>query len=199
MDLLTMLADLEDNDDLHLARLVILLDAFAKNDGSGVIEGLTKLAKLDFFLRYPVYLEKALQARQKTTRDVRVAEHERRSVESAMVRFRYGPWDHRYRRFINLLVARGLAEVAVDGRTVNVRLTERGREAARTLVGQDAFEDVARRARALHNHMNLAGTTLMRFVYETFPEIGDLRLGEEISHEPDPARPNSGPELPELA
>lgn len=199
MELLTTLADLEENEDLHLARLVILLDAFSKNDGSGVIQGLTKLAKLDFFLRYPVYLERALEARNKSTRDVRVAEHERKSVESSMIRFRYGPWDRRYRQFINLLVARGLAEVAVDGRTINIRLTDRGRETAHSLAEKEAFEDVTRRARVLNTHMNLAGTTLMRFVYQTFPEIGDLRLGEEISHEPDVANTDSSSELSGLA
>lgn len=43
-----------------------------------------------------------------------------------MVRYRYGPWDHRYRRFLNVLVARGLMKVRTDGRTVQIDLTAMG-------------------------------------------------------------------------
>ena len=65
MTLFEILADLEDNDDLHLARLLILLGTFVGQNQTGSVEGLTKLAKLDFLLRYPVYLERALEARKK--------------------------------------------------------------------------------------------------------------------------------------
>ena len=47
-----------------------------------------------------------------------------------MVRFRYGPWDERYRRWIGLLVARNLVTTYVRGHTVHVGLTERGRVVA---------------------------------------------------------------------
>lgn len=60
MNLFLILADLEENDNLHLARLLVLLKAFSGRDGTKTIDGLTKLAKLDFFLRYPTYLERAL-------------------------------------------------------------------------------------------------------------------------------------------
>ena len=104
MNVFRALSDLEANDHVHLGRLLILLGAFSGDDGTETVEGLTKLAKLDFLLRYPTYLERALRQRNKSTRRVEVAEHERLSVESSMVRFRYGPWDFRYRRFINLLI-----------------------------------------------------------------------------------------------
>src|ERR1041384_107883 len=100
MDLVRTCAELERNDDLHLARLLILLNVFAGRDGTHTVEGLTKLAKLDFLLRYPAYLERAVKARlegqedERTVERVSVADFERRSIESRMVRFRYGPWDH---------------------------------------------------------------------------------------------------------
>jgi hypothetical protein len=50
---------LEGDDSLHLGRLLVLLEAFGGRRGDQPIEGLTKLAKLDFLLRYPVYLERA--------------------------------------------------------------------------------------------------------------------------------------------
>ena len=45
---------------LHEARLLLLLAGCGLR-GDGAIEGFTKLAKLDFFLRYPVYLERVVR------------------------------------------------------------------------------------------------------------------------------------------
>ena len=68
------------------------------------MEGLTKLAKLDFLLRYPVMLERAVVAKGHSTRDVHLKDHERLSVESQMVRD--SPWDHRYRELLNILIGK---------------------------------------------------------------------------------------------
>jgi len=100
MNLFHILSTLEVNDDVHLSRLLVLLGAFIGSKNEGKIEGLTKLAKLDFLLRYPVYFERALKSKNKSISKLDVKEHERRSIESTMVRYRFGPWDHRYRRFI---------------------------------------------------------------------------------------------------
>ncbi len=180
MSLFRTLSDLEASDSVHLGRLLILLNAFAGETGTEPIQGLTKLAKLDFLLRYPVYLERALKARNASIRSVKVAEHERKSVESTMIRYRYGPWDPRYRRFINLLVAKGLAEVKIEGRTVVIGLTAAGHDLAEQISRQDPFQDITRRAETLSTHFDYTGTYLMKFIYRTFPEICSLRLGEEI-------------------
>ncbi len=82
MDLMEAMADLELSDDLHEARLLVLLRAFAGETGAEKIEGLTKLAKLDFLLRYPVFLERALKKRGASTRAVELQPHEEMSVES---------------------------------------------------------------------------------------------------------------------
>ena len=180
IDIVEAVANLDDAVDLHAARLLLLLDAFAGKDGTERVQGLTKLAKLDFLLRYPVMLERALTARRKTTRDVRVDDHERASVESAMVRYRFGPWDHRYREFINVLVAKGLATLNIEGRTIVIGLTDSGRDAARELAADPLFEPYGRRSMALKRHCDLTGTRLMRFIYDTFPEIVTLRADEPI-------------------
>lgn len=52
---------LEGDDSLHLGRLLVLIDAFAGKAGDQKLEGLTKLAKLDFLLRYPAFLERAIR------------------------------------------------------------------------------------------------------------------------------------------
>jgi hypothetical protein len=180
MNLFSILIGLEDNDDLHLGRLLVLFSVFAGRNGHGSINGLTKLAKLDFLLRYPVYMERALKARGASPSDVEVADHERKSVESSMVRFRYGPWDFRYRRFINLLVAKGLAQIDTKGRTIYISLTDAGLDVAKHLSRNEQFQDIAKRSRLLKRHFNLSSTNLMKFIYKTFPEISTLRLGEVI-------------------
>jgi len=97
-----------------------------------------------------------------------------------MVRFRFGPWDYRYRRFLNVLVGKGLAAVRVDKRTVIIHLTERGREAAAALSQEPEFASLRQRAGLLKRHLDLKATTLMEFIYQTFPEVASLRLGETI-------------------
>lgn len=180
-DVVQLLLDLEGDRRLHHARLLVLLNVFSGRSGETTVEGLTKLAKLDFLLRYPTFLERAVSARGGDGAKVCVREAERHSVESSMVRYRYGPWDHRYRELLNELVGLGLVRVEVHGRTVHIGLTLEGRGAAQKLSSASANADLVRRSRLLKNHLNLSATRLMRFVYDTFPEIADLRMRQEIT------------------
>ncbi len=181
MDLIRAISELESNDPLHEGRLLILLLAFAGDDKRGEIEGLTKIAKLDFLLRYPTFLQRALERKHRSTKNVVLQPHEERSVESSMVRYRFGPWDHRYRRFLNLVVGKGLARISVDGRTIKVGLTESGVSVATNLATSDAFADIARRAAILRTHFDMTASGLMRFIYDTFPEILSLRADSAIN------------------
>jgi hypothetical protein len=180
MDIVEAVANLDGSPELHTARLLLLLNAFAGDDGGGAVEGLTKLAKLDFLLRYPVMLDRALKAKGRTVREVQLEEHEQQSVESEMVRYRFGPWDHRYREFLNILIAKGLAIVSVEGRTVVITLTPQGRILAGQLAGDAVFEPYVRRSALLKRHFDMTATNLMRFIYDTFPEVVTLRSNEAI-------------------
>lgn len=76
--------------DYHLARLLLLLDAFTRKGGR--LDGLTKIAKLDFLLRYPVFLERILVKRGLAWPSGLAPDaNERLAVESRMVRYKYGP------------------------------------------------------------------------------------------------------------
>jgi hypothetical protein len=180
MNLVETVADLDQKPELHAARLLILLNAFAGAKGDGYVEGLTKLAKLDFLLRYPVMLQRSLEAKGRSIRKVQLEDHECHSVESKMVRYRFGPWDHRYRLFLNILVAKGLASISVEGRTVVISLTETGRKYATALSEEPVFEQYARRSNLLKRHFDLTATNLMKFIYDTFPEVVSLRSGASI-------------------
>lgn len=178
MDVLETKKNLDESSEYHLARLILILDAFT-SDGAWM-KGITKLVKLDFLLRYPTYLERALQVRSASTRSLHVADYERRSIESTMVRYRYGPWDARYRRWINMLVSTGLLDIVVSGRTVEMRITDSGRGVAEALGQTDAFGLYRGRLQSLKTHLNLTATGLTKFIYQTFPALSSMRLGEEI-------------------
>src|SRR5215472_17016105 len=67
---------LEGDDSLHLGRLLVLLGVFGGRSDRP-IEGLTKLGNLDFLLRYPVYLERGLIARNAPDAAAEVEDYER--------------------------------------------------------------------------------------------------------------------------
>ncbi len=148
-----IVATLEENEPLHLARILVLLRAFVKEDQSAV-EGITKLAKLDFLLRYPAYFEAALMARGVRRERIALPDDERNTIEASMVRFKFGPWDHRYRRFLNSLAARGLVTIQIAGRKISIDLTDEGSEAAEKLSLRFEFGQIAMRADLLSRHLD---------------------------------------------
>jgi hypothetical protein len=185
--LVKAVAESEKRDDLHLARLIVLLgSADARKTTlatkAKAVEGITKLAKLDFLLRYPTCLERALRLLNRNVAKVAVQPRERTSIESKMIRFRYGPWDARYRRWLGLLAARGLVHLGVEGNTVQIGLTDAGRVLSGQLRNEPLFAELSRRSDLMLRAVgSMSATRLKDFVYEAVPEIIDMRWGEEIS------------------
>lgn len=183
MDIFYIFAALDESDCIHIARLLVLFNVFAGEKGKNSIDGITKLAKLDFLLRYPLYLERALKKRNaslKQIEKIEIKEHEKSSVESKMVRFRYGPWDFRYNRLINQLIAIGLIEIKREGKKIRFFLTDKGFKISNQCIKEINFLDLYKRSQLLKSKLDLTATNLMKFIYKTFPEIGSLKLGEEI-------------------
>jgi hypothetical protein len=156
----------------HVARVLILVTAFSRGT-KGSLDGLTKLAKLDFLLRYPSYLERVLDERYKPLlAGLRPSPHERLALESVMIRYKYGPWDSRYYPVIGRLIGQGLVE-PVDGRgAVALRATDAGREAVKAL-SPAGWEVVIGRAAALKRGLDLSGASLQKLIYKSFPEAVD--------------------------
>jgi hypothetical protein len=179
-------ADAENDDDLHLARLLVLLGSADERKTTlatkaRAVEGITKLAKMDFLLRYPTCLERVLLRLNKDAAEVEVHARERTSIETKMIRFRYGPWDVRYRRWLGLLSARGLVRLAVEGNTIVIGLTEAGRTLADSLRASDLFRELSHRSDLTVKAVgNFSAVRLKDFVYEVIPEISDMRWGDEI-------------------
>lgn len=84
--------------DYHIARLLVLLRYFAPY-GKKPLSGLTKLAKLDFLLRYPSFTDRLFLSRGVGwPLGAEPSDSEQIAVESRMIRYKYGPWDLRVPR-----------------------------------------------------------------------------------------------------
>lgn len=177
-----IVTSLDRDEQTHLGRLLVLLAAFDRGDsGRPAVEGITKLAKLDFLLRYPTYFEKAMLARNVSPRRITIEDYERKTVEAQMVRYRFGPWDHRYRRFLNILAAKGLVRIETSGRTILLSLTEKGKAQAARVAEDEAYAPLRVRARLLRDSIDIGATDIMNFIYKTFPEIATLSYDEAIA------------------
>lgn len=173
-------AEIENTDDFHVARLLLLLKAAAGRSDKPV-PGIMKLAKMDFLLRYPNCLVRVLNALGKKQAAQSIPEEERNTIEAKMIRFRFGPWDKRYRRWIGLLVSKGLANAYLDGRTVHIKLTDAGKAIAERFAALKEFEPLAIRSRLVATNVgSYSATKLKDFIYEVFPEIVDMRWGKDI-------------------
>jgi hypothetical protein len=159
--------------DAHTGRVLLILRHFGATDAKP-LEGLTKLAKLDFLLRYPAFTERLLNdlgADWELGTEPSLSE--RLAVESRMIRYKYGPWDDRYYPVLGTLVGLGLVKVVKKGRTLVMALTESGTEVAVGLADLDDWEQIDRRTSLLHRHFNLTGSRLKKLIYTQLPEVVD--------------------------
>ncbi|MDE2703976.1 MAG: hypothetical protein OXI35_02840 [Gemmatimonadota bacterium] len=163
----------EDIFELHAARLVLLL----KHCGVKTrIDGLTKLAKLDFFVRYPDFFGKAAQTIGAQSLEVSVVS------ESSMVRYRYGPWDDRYYHLLSYLESTNLINVVRMGNSYRITLTQNGNEVATTISKDSSHATLIQHMKNVKKVMgSKGGTTLKNLIYELFDtEIAARSLGEVI-------------------
>ncbi|WP_439370884.1 hypothetical protein [Bradyrhizobium sp. DASA03120] len=159
--------------EFHAARLLLLLSTCG--GATGAISGLTKMAKLDFFVRYPDFF-RAVESHGKSTR-------EDGAVEAAMIRHHYGPWDKRYYHLLAYLEARQLISVSLTGRAYRIALTALGKTTAKKLVGSDSFADLLKHMRDVNEKFGRkTGNELKTLIYETFgEEVAEQELGSVIS------------------
>ena len=164
------------------ARLLLLIAAFSTNGSS--LEGRTKLAKLDFLLRYPPFFARALAKRTGLTKRalaaIEHAESEGRTIESRMMRYRYGPWDPAYFALLGRLVGKRLVEPVPETSGLGYRVTPQGKAVADALAADEAWTSVAERAALLKSYLDLSGNGLKNFIYDNFPEVAGATWGEML-------------------
>jgi hypothetical protein len=157
----------------HAARLLLLLLLCGTKNG---IHGLTKLAKLDFFVRYPTFFDRASSELDESVRagtDMN---------DSAMIRHHYGPWDPRYYQVLAYLEGRELITVEKEKKAFIFALTETGTQLARQLASAVAFTDMVRHMKAVRAVFGgKSGDWLKKLVYRVFDEeVAQLSRGQII-------------------
>ena len=180
-------AAIENSDEFNEARLLLLLKVTAgKGKSPKPLEGIMKLAKMDFLLRYPNVLARAITEINKTNKPgaraaVGIPEEDRDTIEARMIRFRFGPWDPRYRRWLSLLVSKQLAIVYREGRTVKIQLSKAGQEVADKLETDASFSPLIDRVKLVHSVVgSMTSTKITAFVYKIAPEIISMTWGNPI-------------------
>lgn len=175
---LPLLAD--DIVEFHASRLLLLLNVCGT---SGRIDSLTKMAKLDFFARYPDFFEAARAASgpREGTHPHDLKEPDQ-VVESAMVRHHYGPWDKRYYHVLAHLESKHLITVRKQGRSYQIELTDSGHQYAKTLEARPSFAPLVERMRRIKKTFGKrSGTYLKDLIYRLFDaEVGQRPMGKVI-------------------
>jgi DNA-binding PadR family transcriptional regulator len=167
--------------ELHSAWLLLLISICGTSDRKTQlprIDGLTKIAKLDFFVRYPAFFERV--ARELGVEIKPFSQ----TVESKMVRYHYGPWDERYYQLLPYLEARNLVSISKEPRHNQYQffLTETGKTVVQRLLEAREFqslrENINQVARVLRGK---TGNQLKNLVYQVFDEeVAKKSLGEPI-------------------
>lgn len=174
---LPLLAD--DIVEFHAARLLLLLKVCGV---SGRIDGLTKMAKLDFFARYPEFFESARVAEAAHVANVPNRAESDEAVESAMIRHHYGPWDKRYYHVLAHLEAKQLITVMKEGNSYRIALTDLGRDRSKALAARPSFGPLVERMREVKKAFgSRSGNYLKELIYRLFEtEVSQRPMGKVI-------------------
>lgn len=167
--------------ELHAARLLLLILLCGKQEARSKqfkIDGLTKLAKLDFFVRYPAFFERVAQELEAVIPTIN------KTVESKMVRYHYGPWDDRYYQVLPYLEARALIEVKKHSgkKQYKFYLTDEGQRIANELAESPEYQTLRENMEAVKQVLgDKSGNELKGLVYKVFEEeVAERKLGELI-------------------
>jgi hypothetical protein len=166
--------------EFHVARLLLLIYLCGTKDkasGRFKLDGLTKLAKLDFFVRYPDFFQRAMKHL-----GLKIGTGRSIPVESPMVRHHYGPWDARYYQLLGYMESRELITVERYNKSFVFVLTEAGRDVAKRLSDEASYNDLCSRMKDVKEGLKgKSGDWLKKLVYALFDaEIANLPLGQVI-------------------
>jgi hypothetical protein len=170
----------------HESRVLLLVNAVASHAGhQRKLDGLTKLAKLDFLVRYPALAPSVIKALDVQDPRLHLSPHERAAptaVEAPMVRYKYGPWDDRYYSVVGALVGKGLLRFTRGRRgSVALKVTGEGRELSEELARTSTWAEVADRCAAVADATKgMTGTALKDAIYLNLNSLMDRPHREVI-------------------
>lgn len=167
--------------EFHATRILLLIRLCGQKERLRKlyrIEGLTKIAKLDFFIRYPEFFRRVVAFINK---EFDITNH-KGGVESRMIRYHYGPWDERYYQVLPYLESRDLIKVEKIGNSYTFYLTIQGEAIANTLIADDDFTELVQNIGDVSKLLSrMGGSALKDLVYKLFSkEVADKKMGELI-------------------
>jgi len=171
--------------EFHAARILLLIFVSGiktRSEGVSRIDGLTKMAKLDFFTRYPDFFEVARAELFPTEQNTSEESRSLQAVEAAMVRHHYGPWDKRYYHVLAYLEAKRLITVSKSANSYSIATTGMGQEQAKLLSETPSFSPLVEHMKEVKKIFGKkSGSVLKNMIYRLFDkEVGQRPLGEEI-------------------
>ncbi|NTW38923.1 MAG: hypothetical protein HGA44_03400 [Cellulomonadaceae bacterium] len=170
----------------HQLRVLLLVNAVSGAPGhSRKLDGLTKLAKLDFLVRYPALTLRVLDDVDPEDARLHIGPDDIANpteVDDPMVRYKYGPWDDRYYPVIGALISRGLLRYVRGGRgNVALSPTAAGRRIAQGLAQDRLWAEVADRCEAVAGYSGgLSGNALKDRIYARLADLMDRPHREVI-------------------
>lgn len=169
----------------HEVRVLLIVAAVAHSEESanGRLDGLTKLAKLDFLIRYPHVATRVLDLIDASDDRLHLDREADGLVTDPMIRYKFGPWDARYYSIVGSLVGRGLMSAQRGTRNqISFAPTQLGNKVLVELVSKHEWRAVGERCSAIAEAAaGMSGTQLKDLVYARLPEMMDRPYREEIS------------------
>lgn len=173
-----MIMQIDTDETLPLARMLILLDTFSNKNSNGTINGITKLAIYVFLLKYPYamykMIENEIQYGKKVPQKYRFSleDYETNSIEVQMMPLNFAPWDYKYRRELSLLEAQKLINITIEKKKVVIGITNKGKQIVNRLLENYFYSEIKNKSMCIKSiYGNLSERKLSNLIYIAFPEI----------------------------
>ncbi|PFO95835.1 hypothetical protein COJ91_31465 [Bacillus thuringiensis] len=173
----------DDDYDFHTYRILLLISVCGNEktiaSNYPVLYGRRKFAFYDFLIRYPFYLEKVLDKKNKNDliESLELKEYEKYEAFSPMIHYLRGPWDNRYDEIFNYMISKKLIELELSKVTNSgkkqfcISLTNLGLEIADKIQQNEPLW--ANRMKVINNVFpkNTTNEAIDKFIFSNFPEL----------------------------
>lgn len=178
--LIEVIMDIDSDINLDLARILLLLKMYSGRNNNGKIEGISMLGYLDFLLRYPIALSKTLEYIHLDDITIPVYSSENMTIESQMLRYKFSPWNSKYRKLISILQAKKLIKLNTDGKKVYIKLTEKGDKMVVDFMSDEKFNVLVKRGKIIKTKFgSMSAKKLIDIIYNAIPELLTMKEGRD--------------------
>lgn len=146
----------DSNYDIEILRTLILLYAFKGRNNNGKIEGISRYANLDFLLRYPLTLHKALNILDIKNIELKILPYEAHTIEVSFIKDIYEPFGNNFRKIISILKSKSLIQIYVEKNKTFIGITNSGIDLVNSFQKEnDAFKNTFLRANIIKKNLGL--------------------------------------------